>query len=113
MVVYKGVEYRVKSVSTFLNGVNYLAETLVLEEGIEDIDKFSFNEFRKLVSVTLPSSLRHVGRNAFRNNSGMQFHLASNISEAMLRSGKDFNPAPAASGATDSSNSRLMAQAAC
>ena len=112
VVVHKGVEYRVKSVSTFLNGVNYLAETLVLEEGIEDIDKYSFNEFRKLVSVTLPSSLRHVGRNAFRNNSGMQFHLASNISEAMLRSGKDFNPTPVTNGATDSSNSRLMAQAA-
>lgn len=110
VVVNKGVEYRVKSVSTFLNGVNYLAETLVLEEGIEDIDKFSFNEFRKLVSVTLPSSLRHVGRNAFRNNSGMKFHLASNISEAMLRSGKDFNPTPVVNGATDSSNSRLMAQ---
>ena len=51
MVSYKGVDIPVKSVSTFLNGVNYLAVTLILEEGIEDIDKFSFNEFRKLMNV--------------------------------------------------------------
>lgn len=110
VISYRGLEYKVQSVSTFLNGVNYLTETLVLEEGIEDIDKFSFNEFRKLVSVTLPSSLRHIGRNAFRNNSDMKFHLASNISETMLRNGKDFNPTPVANSASDTSNSRLIAQ---
>ena len=111
VISYRGLEYKVQSVSTFLNGVNYLTETLVLEEGIEDIDKFSFNEFRKLVSVTLPSSVRHIGRNAFRNNSDMKFHLASNISETMLRNGKDFNPTPVANSASDTSNSRLIAQA--
>lgn len=69
-VVYDGnQEYKVKSVSTFLNGVNYLAETLVLEEGIEEIDKFAFNEFRKLRSAVLPSTIKHVGKNAFRDSS--------------------------------------------
>ena len=89
-IVYDGKQgYRVKTVSTFLNGVNYLAEKIVLEEGIEDIDKFAFNEFRKLMDVTLPSTLSHVGKNAFRNNGGMEFHLVSDISEANLRGGKE------------------------
>lgn len=69
-VVYDGnQEYKVKTVSTFLNGVNYLAETLVIEEGIEDIDNFAFNEFRKLRSATLPSTIKNIGKNAFRDNS--------------------------------------------
>lgn len=69
-VVYDGnQEYRVRTVSTFLNGVNYLAEALVLEEGIEEIDKFAFNEFRKLRSATLPSTIKSIGKNAFRDSS--------------------------------------------
>ena len=92
IVSYKGRDYPVKSVSTFLNGVNYLAEELILEEGIEEIDKFSFNEFRKLVRVSLPTTLRHIGRNAFRDNKGMQFALASNIDEHALRKGNETYP---------------------
>lgn len=92
MVSYKGREYPVKSVSTFLNGVNYLAEDLIIEEGIEEIDKFSFNEFRKLVRVSLPTTLRSIGRNAFRDNKGLQFALASNIDEQALRKGKETHP---------------------
>ena len=91
-VTYKGSEYAVRSVSTFLNGVNYLAETLVLEEGIEDIDKFAFNEFRKLTSVQLPSTIRHIGRNAFRDNPGMTFALVSDIDEQALRKGLELSP---------------------
>lgn len=69
-VVYDGHQaYKVRTVSTFLNGVNYLAETLVLEEGIEEIDKFAFNEFRKLRSAVVPSTVRAIGKNAFRDNS--------------------------------------------
>ncbi|MBQ9231439.1 MAG: caspase family protein [Prevotella sp.] len=106
-VTHHGVTYQVKSISTFLNGVNYMAETLVLEEGIEDIDKFSFNEFRRLMDVTLPSSLSHIGRNAFRDNKGMTYHLASNISEESLRRGKEFYPTPDTS--RKSSNQHLLA----
>lgn len=89
IVSYNGVDYPVKSVSTFLNGVNYLAVSLVLEEGIEDIDKFSFNEFRKLTSVSLPSTIRHIGKNAFRDNSGMTFEILSGVDESLVRKGKE------------------------
>ena len=89
IVTYRDKTYAVKKVSTFLNGVNYLTKTLVLEEGIEEIDKFSFNEFRNLISVTLPSTLRHIGRNAFRNNNGLKLHLAMALNETDLRNGKE------------------------
>lgn len=92
MASYKGIDYPVKSVSTFLNGVNYLAVSLTLEEGIEDIDKFSFNEFRKLKKVYLPSTIRHIGKNAFRDNSGMIFDMLSSIDEQSIRKGSEIWP---------------------
>ena len=93
-VVYRGIRYSVRSVDVFMNGVNYLAETMIIENGIEEIAKYSFNEFRKLRSVTLPPSLRHIGKNAFRNNADMKMYLASNIDESSLRDGRDTWPMP-------------------
>lgn len=92
IVSYKGINYPVKSVSTFLNGVNYLAVSLTLEEGIEEIDKFSFNEFRKLIKVSLPSTIRHIGKNAFRDNRGMNFNMLSCIDEQSIRKGYEIWP---------------------
>lgn len=89
---YKGLDYDVKKVSTFLNGVNYLTINLVIEEGIEDIDKFSFNEFRKLQTVSIPSTIRHIGKNAFRNNVMLEFTMLSSIDEASLRNGVELWP---------------------
>lgn len=109
-VSFKGKEYRVTSVSTFMNGVNYLAESLVLEEGIEEIDKFSFNEFRKLESVSLPSSIKHIGKNAFRNNDGMQFILASDIDEQVLRSGKECYPIIGGTANSEMSNALVYSE---
>ncbi len=86
-VNYKGMNYPVKKVSTFLNGVNYLTVNLVLEEGIEEIDNFSFNEFRKLRQVSIPSTVRHIGKNAFRNNNALMFNMLSSIDENALRNG--------------------------
>ena len=87
VVSNKGVEYPVKSVSTFMNGVNYNTVTLLLEEGIEDIDKFCFNEFRKLQSVTLPSTINHIGKTAFRDNRGLAFNTPANIDKRTLIAG--------------------------
>ena len=91
-VSHKGTSYPVKSVSVFMNGVNYSTVHLTLEEGIEDIDKFCFNEFRKLTSVNLPASLRHIGKNAFRDNSGMTLNMLSSIDETSLRKGYELHP---------------------
>lgn len=88
-VMYKGEAFPVKSISTFLNGVNYLAKTLVVEEGIEDINKYSFNEFRKLKQVTLPSTIKHIGKNAFRDNDGLIFNNRSTINEQLIRDGDE------------------------
>lgn len=91
-VIYKGMKYPVRQVSTFLNGVNYLTVNLTLEEGIEDVDKYCFNEFRKLQKVALPASLRHIGKNAFRDNKEMTLTMPSSFNEQSIRSGVELFP---------------------
>jgi len=91
-VVYKGNNFPVKQVSTFLNGVNYLTVNLTLEDGIEDIDKYSFNEFRRLLSVRMPASVKHIGKSAFRDNPGLAFTMCSGVDESSLRQGKEMWP---------------------
>lgn len=105
MVAYKGVTYPVKKISTFINGNNYLAKTLIIEEGIEEIDNYSFNEFRQLKTVLLPSTIKVVGRNAFRDNEETVFNLPSTIVETALRSGSKITTTYV------ENNSDLLAQA--
>lgn len=75
----------VKKVSCFINGHNYLASELVIEEGVEEIAKFCFNEFRQLRKVTVPSSLKKVNGNAFRKNNDIVFYGPDNFDVALLR----------------------------
>lgn len=85
----KGVTYPVKSVSVFINGANYLAVNLELEEGIQEIENFCFNEFRKLRTLTLPLSITHIGKNAIRDNDGLKITMSASIDEYALRNGKE------------------------
>lgn len=91
-VTYKGTDYPVKQVSTFLNGVNYLTVNLTLEDGIESLDKFCFNEFRKLQTVSLPPSIKYIGKNAFRDNSMMTLTMPSTFDENAIRQGLEHYP---------------------
>lgn len=86
-VVYDGSSYPVTDIDTHINGNNYSAKMLTIQEGIKTIEKFAFAEFRSLVVVTIPSSIRSVGKNAFRNNRGMIFHISGSINENDLRNG--------------------------
>ena len=87
-VEFEGEYYPVREIDTFINGNNYAATRLVIEEGVEQIANFAFVEFRKLVDVTIPSTIKEIGKNAFRDNSGMRFNAPSNISEYDLRGGR-------------------------
>ena len=86
-VEYDNASYPVVEISTFINGNNYGTEILVIEEGVQRIDNRSFIEFRKLQEVTLPGSIREIGKDVFRKNTSAQFHLPPNISEGVLRTG--------------------------
>lgn len=65
----KGKSYKVLSVDAYKSGYNYLAKTVILEEGIEEINSRCFNCFHSLDSVSLPESLVKIGSNAFDNMS--------------------------------------------
>ena len=88
-VQYNGHYYPVKSINTFVNGNNYSVEVLIVQNGIESIERFSFAEFRKLKDVTLPSSIKSIGKKAFRINPIMTFHLPEKISENLIRLGRE------------------------
>ena len=90
-VNYANDDYPVKEIDTFINGNNYSARKLIIEEGVETISNFAFMEFRKLIDVTIPNSMKSIGKNAFRNNNGMKFNIPSNISEYDLRGGRTIN----------------------
>ncbi|MDY4565782.1 MAG: caspase family protein [Prevotella sp.] len=83
-VQYKGIAYPVNKVSTFFNGNNYLAENLVVEEGIQRIDRFAFAEFRKLKTVRLPASIKYIGNNAFRKIKGIEYLCAEKFDTNLI-----------------------------
>lgn len=87
IIVLNGKQLPVKGVSTFINGNNYLATKLVLEEGIEWIDKYSFNEFRKLQFVKLPSTIKYIGTKAFRKNGNIKFQLHESMKDGFAWDG--------------------------
>lgn len=91
-VKYQGVEYKVNSINTFLNGVNYLTVKLAIEEGVEEINNFAFNEFRKLRELRLPASIKYIGKNAIRDNNRLVYHIPSSIDIESLKDGREIWP---------------------
>lgn len=87
-VEFEGDLYPVREINTFINGNNYGAKRLVIQEGVTDIANYAFVEFRKLIDVTIPNSISKIGRNAFRDNKGLRFILPARINENDLRKGK-------------------------
>lgn len=88
VVSYNGNEYPVKTISTHINGNNYAANSVVIQDGIEVIKPFAFVEFRNLESVVIPQTITEIGKNAFRNNKNLVFHIPTGINENDLRSGR-------------------------
>lgn len=86
-VSYEGRYYPVTTIDTNINGNNYSAERLVISDGIQIIEKYSFAEFRKLKEVVLPNSIKEIGKKAFRNNKQTKFTLPGFIRETQLRNG--------------------------
>lgn len=87
-ITIEGIVCSVVEVSTHINGNNYSATKLTIEEGVEKIDKFSFAEFRKLQEVILPHSITEIGKNAFRDNKSTMFYLPGTIKESDIRNGR-------------------------
>lgn len=76
-VNYKGISYPVDKIDTYISGCNYSTKSLIVEEGIAEIENYSFIEFRKLEHVVLPNSLKNIGRNSFANVNDIAYFQAS------------------------------------
>lgn len=74
----------VRKVNCFINGHNYMASELIIEEGVEEIGRFCFNEFRQLRKVTVPSTLIKVNSNAFRKGNNIMFFGPDDFNVALV-----------------------------
>ena len=86
-VEFEGDYYPVREIDTFINGNNYGAKKLVIQEGVMCVANYAFVEFRKLVDVTIPNSIKEIGKNAFRDNKGLRFSMPDGMSGYDLRKG--------------------------
>lgn len=76
-VEYKGKSYPVHKIDTYISGCNYSTISLIIEDGIKEIENYCFIEFRKLEHVVLPNSLTKIGRNSFANVNDIAYFEAS------------------------------------
>ena len=88
-VVDNGTTYQVKSIDTFLNGVNYLASKIIIEEGVEYIESRAFMEFRNLKELTLPNTIRRIGKNIIRPKQAIAFNVPSYINADLIKEGSE------------------------
>ena len=89
-----GTTYQVKAIDTFLNGVNYLASKIEIEEGVESIESRAFMEFRKLKEVNLPSSLQRIGKNIIRPNQDVTFYIPNNVDVSSIKNDTELTLTP-------------------
>lgn len=94
-----GRKIPVKSVdfyeSTSLYGTTLKTTVLQIEEGIERIGEHCFADFSQLYEVYIPSSVKFIGKNAFRNGRNILFsNLPPRVLAADLLAGNSVQPAP-------------------
>lgn len=87
MIYYKGFYYPVQTIGSDLDGTHYSVERMIIQEGIEIIEKGAFSKFRNIKNVTIPSTIMEIGKKAFRDVRNIQFTLPSHINEVKLRMG--------------------------
>lgn len=87
-VTHGGTSYAVKKISTFATSKFYKTTLLILEEGIEEIDKYAFLNFKSLHTVSLPSTIKIIGKKAFDDRGKTTYNLPSSIDEVALRDGE-------------------------
>lgn len=85
-VNYNGKDYLVNKIDTYISGCNYSTKSLIIEEGITEIENYCFIEFRELEYVVLPNSLTDIGKNSFANvNDIACFEASSEICSTVNR----------------------------
>lgn len=86
-VYYKGNYYPVQTIGSDVGGNHYGVERMIIQDGIEVIEKSAFSDFKNLQEVTIPMSVIEIGKKAFRDVRNIKFNHPANISEVKLRMG--------------------------
>lgn len=76
----RGETYAVVSVGARAFQNDNIIETLILDEGIQGIERYAINTCRSLCGVSLPYSLAHIEKGAFANNPNLtDIHLGGGL----------------------------------
>lgn len=87
-IYYIEAYYPVQAIGSDLEGTHYSVEKITILEGVETIEKGAFSDFLHLKAVTIPSTIKEIGKKAFRNAHNINFTLPPNISEEKLKKGE-------------------------
>ena len=91
-----GNTYPVQSINLFVRlsaaGIAFLPRhkkqtSVVIEPGIENIDDNCFSTFKNLSQVTIPNTIKYIGKDAFPKDKNISFTMPSTIRESDLLAG--------------------------
>lgn len=85
--------YHVKSINAYSTNAPYLTEEIIINEGIEAIEKKCFLNFKNIKKVILPSTIQWIGKKAFANIS-LPHHIifpTAEIKDLLVLSGLKYN----------------------
>ena len=92
----KGNTYPVQSINLFTRfgsiGMAFLPRykkqtSVVIEPGIENIDDNCFSTFKSLSQVTIPNTIKYIGKDAFPKDKNIAYTMPSTIRESDLLAG--------------------------
>lgn len=87
----RGLEYEVWSIDLWKGGINYMADTIIIEEGIRHIASRAFVGFHRLKYAHLPLSIAEIGSNCLRNKK-MEIHGLEDKFIEEIRNGRACYP---------------------
>lgn len=88
----KGNTHQVSIVDLYAEATIYQTNTVVIEQGINEIEDNCFIFFFNLSNVYIPNSIEKIGKKAFNTKHAPTFNMPSNIKEADLLAGNVVYP---------------------
>lgn len=88
----KGNTHQVSIVDLYAEATVYQTNTVVIEQGINEIEDYCFLFFLNLSNVYIPNSIEKIGKKAFNSKHAPTFNMPSNIKEVDLLAGNVVYP---------------------
>ena len=87
-----GKEWLVSTVDVYAEAMMYEASMVAIEKGVLEINDYCFQNFRKLNTVYIPSTIERIGKKAFNRKHLPEFNMPALISKEDLAAGHPVHP---------------------